>query len=111
MLFRSAVKVDDEKSVENSKNKCGAAENAENSSDSKLNIRITSDKLKLPNYMCGFYGCSKYGLVLVTLPDENNSRLSPPPFRPRSGDLISVKTKTPDSLPVDEKSGALIVKL
>ena len=75
------------------------------------NIRITSDKLRLPNYMCGYYGCSQYGLVLVTLPDENNTRLPKPPFRPKSGDLIQVKTKTPDSLPKDEKSGALIVKL
>ena len=76
-------------------------------------IRITSDKLRLPNYMCGYYGCSQYGLVLVTLPDENNTRLPKPPFRPQSGDLIKVqvKTKTPDSLPKDEKSGALIVKI
>lgn len=74
-------------------------------------IRITSDKLRLPNYMCGYYGCSQHGLVLVSLPDENNTRLPKPPFRPQSGDLISVKTKTPDSLPKDEKSGALIVKL
>ncbi len=76
-------------------------------------IRITSDKLRLPNYMCGYYGCSQYGLVLVTLPDENNTRLPKPPFRPRSGDLISspVKTKRPDSLPKDEKSGALIIQL
>ena len=74
-------------------------------------IRITSDKLRLPNYMCGYYGCSKDGLVLVSLPDENNSRLPKPPFRPRSGDLIQVKIKSPDSLPRDEKSGALIVKL
>ena len=74
-------------------------------------IRITSDKLRLPNYMCGYYGCSQHGLVLVTLPDENNTRLPKPAFRPQSGDLISVKTKTPDSLPKDEKSGALIVKL
>ncbi len=74
-------------------------------------IRITSDKLRLPNYMCGYYGCSQHGLVLVTLPDENNTRLPKPPFRPCSGDLISVKIKTPDSLPKDEKSGATIIKL
>ena len=63
--------------------------------------------------MCGYYGCSQFGLVLVTLPDENNTRLPKPPFRPQSGDLIQiqVKTKRPDSLPKDEKSGALIVKL
>ncbi len=76
-----------------------------------LPIRITSDKLKLPNYMCGYYGCSQYGLVLVTLPDENNTRLAKPAFRPRSGDLIQVKIKSPDSLPRDEKSGALIIGL
>ena len=87
------------------------------SGDSTVNtetsIRITSDKIKLPNYMCGYYGCSQYGLVLLTLPDENNTRLPKPPFRPRSGDLIQVqvKTKTPDSLPKDEKSGALVIKL
>ena len=75
------------------------------------NIRIASDKLRLPNYMCGYYACSKYGLVLVTLPDENNTRLPKPPFRPHSGDLLSVKIKTPDSLPKDEKSGAFIIKL
>ena len=74
-------------------------------------IRITSDKLRLPNYMCGYYGCSQYGLVLLTLPDENNTRLPKPPFRPQSGDLISVKIKKPDSLPRDEKSGALVIKI
>ena len=76
-----------------------------------LNIRITSDKLRLPNYMCGFYGCSRLGLVLVTLPDANNTKLPKPPYVPKSGDLIQVKIKTPDSLPKDEKSGALVIKL
>ena len=76
-------------------------------------IRITSDKLRLPNYMCGYYACSRFGLALVKLPDENNTRLPKPPFRPQSGDLIQVqvKTKTPDSLPKDEKSGAVIIAL
>ncbi len=76
-----------------------------------LHIRITSDKIRLPNYMCGFYGCSRLGLVLVTLPDSNNTRLPKPPFVPKSGDLIQVKIKTPDSLPKDEKSGAWIIRL
>ena len=76
-----------------------------------LSIRITSDKIKLPNYMCGFYGCSELGLVLVTLPDANNTKLPKAPFVPRSGDLIQVKIKTPDSLPKDEKSGGLIIKI
>ena len=109
----------------------------DSASPDTTDIRITSDKLRLPNYMCGYYGCSQYGLVLVTLPDENNTRLPKPPFRPKSGDLIQVtirqvkarcaqgldsavlkgdknyrpSIKTPDSLPKDEKSGALIVKL
>lgn len=118
--------------------KSAVAEQSRSSADyNTTDIRIASDKLKLPNYMCGYYGCSQYGLVLVTLPDENNKRLPKPPFRPQSGDLIQVtirqvkarsaqgldsavlkgdknyrpSIKTPDSLPKDEKSGALIIKL
>lgn len=75
------------------------------------NIRITSDKLRLPNYMCGYYACTRFGLALIKLPDENNTRLPKPPFRPQSGDLITVKIKTPDSLPRDEKSGGLIIEI
>ena len=74
-------------------------------------IRITSDGFKLPNYMKGFYACTEYGLALLTIPDENNNRLPKPPFVPKSGDLIQVKKITPDSLPKDEKSGAVIIKL
>ena len=78
-------------------------------------VRIISDSLKLPNYMQGFYGCSENGLVLVSLPDSNNTRLPKPPFVPKSGDLLQinagVKKITPDSLPKDEKSGAIIIKL
>ncbi len=74
-------------------------------------VRITSDKLKLPNYMCGYYACTQFGLALIKLPDENNKRLPKPPFRPQSGDLIQVKIKTPDSLPKDEKSGAVIIEI
>ena len=77
----------------------------------ELLVRITSDKIKLANYMCGFYGCSRLGLVLVTLPDHNNTRLPKPPFVPESGNLLKVKIKTPDSLPKDQKSGALIIRL
>ncbi len=74
-------------------------------------VRIASDKLRLPNYMCGYYACTRFGLALVKLPDENNKKLPKPPFRPQSGDLIQVKIKTPDSLPKDEKSGAVIIEL
>ena len=81
------------------------------STTSDTAIRITSDKLRLPNYMCGYYACTRFGLALVKLPDENNKKLPKPPFRPQSGDLIQVKIKTPDSLPKDEKSGAVIIEL
>ena len=78
-------------------------------------VRIVSDSLRLPNYMQGFYGCSENGLVLVTLPDSNNTRLPKPPFVPKSGDLLQIDTGvkkiTPDSMPKDEKSGAIIFKL
>ena len=78
---------------------------------STVDVRIASDKLKLPNYMCGYYACTRFGLALVKLPDENNKKLPKPPFRPQSGDLISVKIKTPDFLPKDEKSGAIIIEI
>ena len=74
-------------------------------------IRITSDELRLPNYMSGFYACTEHGLALVELPSQNNTRLPKPPFRPQSGDLIEVKKITPESLPKDEKSGSIIIKL
>ena len=74
-------------------------------------FRITSDGFKLPNYMKGFYACSQYGLALLTIPDSNNTRLPKPPFVPKNGDLIQVKKIKPDSLPKDQKSGALIIKL
>ncbi|MBO4859698.1 MAG: hypothetical protein J5527_14385, partial [Treponema sp.] len=79
--------------------------------DSADKIRIISDGFRLPNYMQGFYGCAECGLVLVTIPDTNNTRLPKSPFVPRSGDLISVKKITPDSHQKDEKSGAIIIKL
>ncbi len=90
-------------------------------------IRIISDGFRLPNYMQGFYGCAECGLVLVTIPDTNNTRLPKPPFIPHSGDLIqiskpdsragigsdshNVKKRTPNSQPKDEKSGAIIIKI
>ena len=74
-------------------------------------IRITSDELRLPNYMSGFYACTEHGLALVELPSQNNTRLPKPPFRPQSGDLIEVKKITPESQPKDQKSGAIIIRL
>ncbi|MBR5401981.1 MAG: hypothetical protein IK102_09245 [Treponema sp.] len=114
----SFVAVDSRVKPENDKGKPendkGKAENDKGKPEyasADLSIRITSDKIRLPNYMAGFYGCSRLGLVLVTIPDSNNTKLPKPPFVPKSGDLIQVKIKTPDSLPKDEKSGALIIKL
>ena len=74
-------------------------------------IRITSDEFRLPNYMSGYYACTEGGLALVEVPSTNNTRLPKPPFRPVCADLIQVKKITPDSLPKDEKSGAVIIKL
>ena len=74
-------------------------------------IRITSDELRLPNYMSGFYACTEHGLALVELPSQNNTRLPKPPFRPQSGDLIEVKKITPESQPKDQKSGAIKIRL
>lgn len=74
-------------------------------------IRITSDEFRLPDYMSGYYACSKEGLALVQLPAFNNTRLPKPPFRPDCGDLIEVKKIKPDSLPKDEKSGSIIIKI
>lgn len=74
-------------------------------------IRITSDEFRLPNYMSGYYACTECGLALVEVPSSNNTRLPKPTFRPACGDLIEVKKITPDYLPRDEKSGAVIIKL
>ena len=88
-----------------------AAASTSSTTVSTVDVRIASDKLTLPNYMCGYYACTRFGLALVKLPDENNKKLPKPPFRPQSGDLISIKIKTPDSLPKDEKSGAIIIEI
>ena len=63
--------------------------------------RIVSDPFKLPGNFTGYYACSKFGLTLVRTKSGNFN----------SGDLLDVKIKTPDSLPKDEKSGAVIISL
>ncbi len=67
-----------------------------------LPCRVTSDEFTLPGHNFGHYACSSLGLTLLTTktPGELNS-----------GDLISVKIKTPDSLPKDAKSGAVKIEL
>lgn len=74
-------------------------------------IRITSDEFRLPNYMSGYYACTEAGLALLEVPSSNNTRLPKPPFRPACGDLLEVKKIRPDSLPKDEKSGAVVIKI
>lgn len=64
--------------------------------------RIASDSFTLPGHTFGHYACSSLGLVLLRT--KGSEML-------QSGDLIRVKTKRPDSLPKDEKSGALIIDL
>lgn len=69
--------------------------------DRSLLCRITSDSFRLPGKRTGFYACSRLGLTLLSSKET-------PVYK--SGDLISVKLKTPEaSLQKDEKSGALIV--
>ena len=89
-----------------------------------LTVRITSDPFKLPNNMAGYYGCSRFGLTLIRTKgkyervelDKNRPGKAKDilvvkgPFN--SGDLLSVKIKTPDGyLETDEKSGAVIIDL
>lgn len=69
--------------------------------NSILACRVVSDPFKLPGNNTGYYACSELGLTLVK---TKNSQFN-------SGDLLSVKIKTPDSLPKDEKSGAVIISL
>lgn len=67
-------------------------------SKNELLVRIISDSFRLPKNRFGFYACSALGLTLVCAESENQWK---------SGDLIKVVlSKTPDSLPVDLKSGA-----
>lgn len=81
---------------------CGkkTSDSKETNNTNEILCRVASDPFKLPGNKTGFYACSKLGLTLL----KGNRNL-------KSGDLISVKIKTPDSLPKDEKSGALIIEL
>lgn len=99
----------DSKEAESSNRNSSGVLRGENNQEIK--IRITSDEFRLPNYMSGHYGCSELGLTLVETPSKNNNREKPLNISIYSGDLLSVKIKTPDSLPKDEKSGAIKVKL
>lgn len=75
-----------------------------NKESKNLLVKIASDSFYLPGNRTGFYGCSKLGLTLVNC--EKNTAL-------KSGDLISVALNEEEcaSLPVDEKSGAKLIRL
>lgn len=74
--------------------------------DTSLVLRLASDRFNLPVGRCGFYACSKLGLTLISLEAEEAEKLN-------SGDLISVKIKTPNlsALVRDEKSGAILIRV
>ena len=80
-------------------------ENISDAKNSDLLCRVASDPIKLPGYRTGYYACSKLGLSLLTVPQMDDKK------QLTSGELLSVKIKTPDSLPKDEKSGACIISL
>ena len=80
-------------------------ENISDAKNSDLLCRVASDPIKLPGYRTGYYACSKLGLSLLTVPQVDDKK------QLTSGELLSVKIKTPDSLPKDEKSGACIISL
>lgn len=71
---------------------------------SKMFIRIASDFIKLPEiHKSGYYACSELGLLLAI--DESN-------VHPKNGELLQIKTpENLDDLKIDQKSGALIVKI
>lgn len=69
------------------------------SSDTMLKMRIASDPIRLPGHRTGYYACSEKGLLLAV----TDQKLF-------SGELVATKApKKP--MPVDEKSGALIINL
>lgn len=89
-----------------------SATNQQAQTHADIKLRIASDPFRLPEYKTGHYACSEIGLVLVREKVlHQNAAPLPPATQLHSGDLISVKTKRPDSLPIDEKSGALIIDL
>ena len=71
-----------------------------NKDKSEIKCRVTSDSFKLPGNFTGHYACTERGLALL----KSHAKIN-------SGDAFCVKIKTPDSLPKDEKSGAVIIEL
>lgn len=81
--------------------KTNKTENSQqNKENNDLFCRINSDSFFLPHQKTGFYACSKMGLTLVETSKNNVEIL-------HSGDLL--KTKTPNKILNDKKTGAVIV--
>lgn len=81
------------------------SEEKNDKADTTLVLRLASDMFRLPAGRSGFYACCKLGLTLFSLETKDAEKLN-------SGDLVSVKIKTPNlsALVRDEKSGALVIK-
>ena len=78
----------------------------------ELLCRIASDNFKLPQGKTGVYACSALGLTLLSTRNYSSGLDGTPQQQLNSGDLISVKLKTPEnSLQKDEKSGAIKIEL
>lgn len=71
--------------------------------DSKLNLLIASDSIKLPNNKKGYYACSEIGLVLY-IEKNNTNNIS-------SGIFIKtdININEKNSLNIDKKSGAYLI--
>lgn len=68
----------------------------------KLQIRIASDFIKLPElHRSGYYACSSHGLLLAI--DEHK-------IHPENGELLTIQ-QLPDDCEIDRKSGAIIVHI
>lgn len=91
-----------------------------------ISARIISDPFRLPAYRTGFYACTQLGLTLITVPQaQTPDQQSPqtqkttqnPTQKPTekivSGTLLNIQLnkKAPETLPKDEKSGALRIDL
>lgn len=87
----------------------------DNSDKTSVLCRVTSDSFRLPGNKTGVYACSEFGLTLLKSKPQGNATKS----QLTSGDLFNatLKQKNPhqksknQSLPIDEKSGAVIIEL
>ncbi len=72
-----------------------------------LDVRVTSDPIRLPEYRTGRYGCSEMGMVLLVGKYEAGDWLK----TCVSGSFIKVPRPDGRKLERDEKTGALLITL